>query len=160
MTYHYESGSAFIIKPLPGKRLRLKRVEVQFSDNIDILDTMTFLPYGLVDAFAPQLMPGVPSGTLILLGAGTTYKTMLDYINESNGAQPKIVDLGGSSANWRASQSKVVILVWDYMTMDTISSAAGMEIRVSLRHDTPFGSVDSNPAFAVSTFYCLSEDEV
>lgn len=160
-TYHYENGSLFIVAPDSGKRLLLKRVEVQFTDNINITDTIKFIPYGLVDVFAPSLVNNpYPSGTKIPINDGTVYKTMQDYINESNGAQPKIIDLGGSSSNWRASQNKTVILVWDYMTVDYISSAAGVELHTYLDHDTPFSSINTTPASAIATFYCLSEDEV
>ena len=67
-------------------------------------------------------------------------------------------DFGGSTGNWRAQQEKTTIFVWDYMTMDTFSSQAGMEIRISLDHDTAFGATTTNPSSAIATFYCVSED--
>lgn len=151
VTYHYATTSLFTIKPAAGKKLLIRSVETQFSSNIIMNDTVRFEPYGYVDYFAPQLMPGVPSGTKIPLGA-TVYKTMGDFQAESNGALSKIPAIGGSS--WRGIQNEIIVFPWDYAALLPLSSAAGMEVRLSLEHDAVFGG-----EFGTATLYCLSEDE-
>jgi hypothetical protein len=158
VTYHYATAGSFIIKPSPGKKLKIKRAEVQFSSDIVIKDTVKFQAYGLVDVFAPQLTPSpYPSGTLIPIGEATVYKTMMDYINEANGAYPDIPALGfinNPVTDWRNTNKDIITFPWDYLAMTELSSAAGMEIRVTLDHNLVFGGM-----VATATFYCLSENE-
>lgn len=153
VTYHYATTSTFTIKPAAGKILKVKSAEAQFSADIGITDSIRFQPYGYVQVFAPQLWQGnggpYPTDTLIPLGDATVYKTMMDYINEANGAYPEIVALGGST--WRGSPQSVMTFPWNYIALTDLFSAYGMEIRISLEHEIPFtGTV------ATATFYCLS----
>lgn len=153
--YCTAGSSEFIFGPKEGKTLKVKDVEVQFSSNLIITDTVTFEAYGYVDVFAPHLLQSnggpLPPGYKIPLSK-TVYKTMMDYVNEANGALPNITKLGGNG--WRGMPDDVVIFPWNYQAMTSLSSAAGMEIRINLEHHTPFeGDV------ATVTFYCLSEDE-
>lgn len=153
-TYHYETGSLFTIAPTAGKALKIKNAEVQFSDDVEVTDTVLFQLFGLVDVFAPQLLQvnggPYPPGTKILLNT-IAYKTMMDYINESNGALPAVPQLGG--AGWRASPA-LHVFPWRYQAMTELKSSLGLEIRISLEHEVPF-----NGTVATATFYCLSEDE-
>jgi hypothetical protein len=151
VNYHYATSSEFVIKPAPGKALKIRSVEAQFSQDVALNDTIDFTAYGYVDVFAPGLMPGVPSGTLIPI-ANTRYKTMLDFQAESNGAMPTIQPIGG--AGWRGIHQPIVVFPWDYAALLALSSAAGMEIRIKLQHDVPFGG-----EFGTATLYCLNEDE-
>lgn len=151
--YHYAQTSLFIITPIPAKKMLIGTVEVQFSEDAVMNDTIVFQAYGLVDVFAPQLMPGIPSGTKIPIGDPLVYKTFADLLNDSNGAYPAYPAFGGS--NWRSLKKAAYLFVWDYTVGATLlSSAAGMEIHVQLQHNTPIGG-----AYAVATFYCTSEDE-
>jgi hypothetical protein len=77
---------------------------------------------------------------------------MLDFQAESNGAMPVIPAIGGPS--WRGIRHPIIVFPWDYAALLTLSSAAGMEIRIKLLHDVPFGG-----EFGTATLYCLSEDE-
>lgn len=153
VTYHHATDSEFVLKPTSGKRLSLRRAEVQFSEDIGLTDSITFNAYGLVDVFAPQLVQNnvLPSGTMIPLGDPVVYKTMLDFINDANGAYPVIPAMGGNT--WRGMSKAISIFGWDYAAMTQLVSTYGMEIRIKLEHDTPLtGTV------ATATFYCLSED--
>jgi len=106
-----------------------------------------------VDVFAPQYTPTpYPSGTLIPIGSPTIYKTMMNYIDEANGAMPEIPPMGG--AGWRGTSQAVQIFPWRYQAMTELVSSYGMEIRIQLQHETPFGG-----DVATATFYCLSEPE-
>jgi hypothetical protein len=151
-TYHYENGSTFMVKPLPGYKLKLEFVEVQFSGDVGITDSVIFQPYGLVDVFAPQLMPGVPSGTKIPLGNPVVYKAMSDYQNDAVKSYSSYPALGGNT--WRGSPQPIVVLDWDYVSRTVLSSTAGMEIRLKLEHDKPFTGW-----YATVTFYCTTEPE-
>jgi hypothetical protein len=149
VTYHYATSSVFVVSPLPGKVLKIRTVEVQFARNVGMLDTVDFVAYGLVDVFAPELMPGVPSGTKIPIST-TRYKTMYDFQAESNGAMPEIPAIGGAS--WRGIQNPIIVFPWTYAALLSLDSALGMEVRISLLHDTVFTG-----EFATATMYCLSE---
>jgi hypothetical protein len=151
VTYHYENGSQFTVKPDAGKALRLEFAEVQFSGDVQITDSVTFQPYGLVDVFAPQLMPGIPSGTKIPLANPVVYKSMTDFQNDAVKSYPSYPALGGNG--WRGSPQPIVVLDWDYVSATVLRADAGMEVRLKLQHDTPFGGW-----YATATFYCLSED--
>jgi len=152
--YHYATDSTFTIRPDPGTILRVDFAEVQFTTDIIITDTCTFQPYGLVDVFAPQLVQAnmVPSGTLIPLGNPAVYKSISDYQNDAVRAYPAYPSLGGSG--WRGFDVPVVVFDWDYQTSTVLSSAAGMEVRLKLEHDVPFGGT-----YATATFYCVIEEE-
>jgi hypothetical protein len=153
VTYHYASSATFTLRPTTGKKLVIANVEVQFSDDLVMNDSVIFQAYGLVDVFAPQLMPGVPSGTKIPLGDPLIYKTIGDLINDSNHAYPAYPAFGGSG--WRATKKATYIFAWEYTVGNTdLYASMGMEIRVSLQHETPHGG-----SYATATFYCTSENE-
>lgn len=152
VTYHYAVSSLFTVAPSEGKVLTVDFVEVQFSADIQITDSIVFQPYGYVDVFAPQLMPGIPSGTKIPLGDPLIYKTMRDYMNDSIRSYPKYPALGGGS--WRGCPQEILVMDWDYLRAKPLVASAGMELRISLQHDTPFGGY-----YATATFYCGVGDE-
>jgi hypothetical protein len=153
VSYWYARKATFILKPEAGKRLLIGTVEIQFSDDVVMNDTFVFQAYGLVDVFAPQLVPGIPSGTKIPIGAPLVYKTFNDLLNDSNGAYPGYPAFGGT--NWRALRKQAFIFVWDYTVGQTALEAAyGMEIHLDLEHDSPCGGT-----FGTATFYCTSEAE-
>jgi hypothetical protein len=151
--YHRAVDSTFIVAPIAGKILSIDSAEVQFSTDIGITDSVVFQPYGLVDAFAPQLVQAgmVPSGTKIPLGDPVVYKTIGDFQNDAWKSYPVYPPIGGPS--WRGMTEPMIILDWDYQGATVLSSAGGMEIRIKLQHDKPFTGT-----FATATFYCISED--
>lgn len=154
-TYHKAGSSSYVIAPSAGKALMVDTVEVQFSTDLVMNDTVLFEVYGLVDAFAPHLVTGeiLPSGTKIPLGNPFAYKTIQDFMNDAFRAYPSYPALGGPG--WRGSHTPSVVFDWDYLAAIVLESSKGMEIRVRLEHETPFeGSV------ATATFYCLETDEV
>jgi hypothetical protein len=156
VTHHYANGSTFVVAPITGKVLMIETVEVQCSDDLEMLDTFVFQAYGLVDVFAPQLMQppyNIPSGTKIPLGDPLKYKTIQDIINDSNHSYPAYPALGG--VGWRGTQKPSWIFAWDYDVGSTmLRSSWGMEIRISLEHDTKCGGT-----YATATLYCTSENE-
>lgn len=156
-SYWVAGESGFIIKPDAGKRLAIQSAEVQFSSDVTMTDTVIFELFGFVEDFAPTLWDGYsppgpyPAGTLIPLKR-TTYKTLSQFVDESNGANPTIKAIGGPS--WRGLQHDVTVFPWNYQAVMALDASKGMEIRVFLEHDEPFGG-----SYATCTMYCLSEDE-
>lgn len=150
-TYHYATDSVFIIAPMFGKQLKIDRVEVQFSQDVVLTDAVVFQAYGYVDVFAPQLVPSViPSGTKIPLGPPLIYKGMKDFMNDASRSYPPYQNL--SPNTWRGIDFPIVIFDWDYTASTALRYDYGMEIHVSLQHDTEFlGS------FATASIYCRSE---
>jgi hypothetical protein len=149
-TYWYGKSSIFILKPNPGKKIKILQVEVQFSKNIQLMDSMYYQPYGYAGVFAPQL--GLPQTQLIPLTTPIVYKRITDYINEANGALPIIPAI--SSNTWRGTKDEMIIFQWKYLARTDLHASYGMELRVGLIDDTPHIGEHS-----VATFYGVSEDE-
>ena len=148
--YHYAVDSTFILKPVTGSFL-VASVEVQFTDDIVLTDSVVFQPYGFVDVFAPQLVGNgegqIPSGTKIPLGNPLVYQTMTDFYNDCSRSYVAYPPMGGSG--WRGCQQSVLVLDWDYTATTDIFSEYGMEIRISLEHHTALTG-----GFVLATFYC------
>lgn len=147
MTYHLVdrsagdgSASCWTLKPATGKILEITKVEVQFSDNIVLSDSVVFQAY----------IGGTP------VGPADVYKTMMDFYNDANGAYPVMPALGGTG--WRGCLEAVYALPWQYQSVTKLASAINLEVRLCLKHDVPFGTDNANPATATATFYCLSVD--
>jgi len=156
VTYHYATTSVFTVAPAAGKTLVVDFVEVQFSADIELTDSVVFQPYGYVIAFAPQLAQSnggpYPDLTKIPLGDPLIYKTMTDYQNDAVRAYPKYPALGGGG--WRGAPQEILVMDWDYLRAKPLVSSAGMELRIFLQHDVPFGGW-----YATATFYCGVENE-
>lgn len=153
--YYYAQTSKWIIAPAEGKVIRVTSVELQFSENVDMLDAIIFQPYGYVEVFAPHLCPDpYPPGTKIPLGDPTVYQTMQDIINEASLSYPVIPKLGGTS--WRGMVGPMHIFQWPWRERGStdIYHKWGMEVRVSIENDVEFGG-----DVAINTFYAVSEDE-
>lgn len=153
-TYWYAVNGEFTVKPIPGKKLKILLVEVQFSKQIKLNDSMYFQAYGYAGVFAPQLVPAILQATdLIPLGDPIIYKRMVDYINEANGSFPIIPMIGNGS--WRGLKDEIVIFQWRYLARTDLHSSYGMEVRVGL-----IDSIAHEGELATATFYALSADEV
>ena len=143
VSYNYENGSTFIIEPSPGEIWKLKGSEAQFSEDVEINDTMVYEVW----AYNPYDPPNK-----IMVASPDEYRTIYDFINDANKAYPSVPPLGGTG--WRGSQQKVQVFAWDFQSTTPLISSYGMELRVRLAHDTPYGGT-----FATGTFYFLREDE-
>ena len=161
VTYYYAGGSRFTIKPKSGEILYISSIRAVFTDNIDVRDTMRFVPYGLADVFAPTMVSSgqVASGTLIQLDDGISYKTFQDYVVESSNTSNRVQTIGGLSGNWRSSPGPLNKFEWRYEALSTLYSSYGMEIRIFLENDVPFGSIDGARPLAKAAFECFVEKE-
>ena len=135
--YHYENGSRWIIKPTEGKKLILTAVEVQFSTNVTMMDSIVFEIWvggnKVQDAF---------------------YQTFQDLINASVGSYPQVPALGGN--NWRGNQFPVNLLRWPYYErgVTIMKSSQLWEAHVRLENNNAFMG-----EHVVTTFYGISENE-
>ncbi len=154
-TYWYAVTGNYTVKPSSGKKIKIQRVEVQFSKDIDLTDTMQFMPYGYAGVFAPQyvqLNVFQPTDLIPLMAVPYRYKTRNDYVNESCGTYPEISAFGG--AGWRGGGQAVITLPWVYLTKTELYSSYGMEIRISMMSNNEMGG-----EMATATFYTVETDE-
>tara|TARA_Y100000034_G_scaffold130321_1_gene188455 strand:+ start:23766 stop:24851 length:1086 start_codon:yes stop_codon:yes gene_type:complete len=148
--YHFANSSLFTIKPSSGSKLDLSKVEVQFSKDSAISDTVTMALMGYANVFAPDRVSSgeLQPEDLVMVGQPSQYKTFYDFCNEANGAYPEMPNTTNPSKSWRDSNNGVLTFPWDYKSVMPIDSAHGMELRVYLKKDRPFGG-----EFATATFY-------
>jgi hypothetical protein len=162
VSYHYATSSEFYLRPTPDKILELRSVEVQFTEDMSLKDTMIFESFGSVGAFAPQLIGQFKDAEgnrfaaddSILLKEPVEYKTLFDYANESNGVYPLIPGTANNNPTWRDSRNAIVTFPWNYQSVIPLSGAAGMFVRIRLLNNTPFEG-----EFSTATFYCYSKDD-
>jgi hypothetical protein len=143
VSYYYEDGSLFVISPGNGEVWKLKGAESQFSDDVEMTDTLVYEVW----AYNTNDLPNK-----VMVAAPDEYKTIYDFINDSNKAYPIIPALGGTG--WRGSPRQISVFSWDFQTTTDLSSSYGMELRIYLQHDTPF-----NGTFSTGTFYFIRENE-
>lgn len=140
-SYSYENGSLYKIVPSTGKLLWVEYSEVQFSKDIDVTTTTHFQPW----AYDPQDPPNkIPAA------AATSYKLLDNYIEEANGCYPCVPAMGGT----RGFTKDRITFPFKYQTVKELRSSYGLEIRVWVDGDTPFGG-----EYGTATFYCTSYDE-
>lgn len=162
-SYSKAVDSTFILQPLPGTILNIEAAEADFTEDVEMYDSIEYNIYGYAAVFAPQL--GLPPGTKIPLKR-TVYKRLSQIFNEAIGAYPKIEFLGSDPDHIamsnkdrrkisRGMASMVQSIPFRYATVRSLQSSYGIELRVKLSHDTVFEG-----DLASCTFYCTSEPEV
>lgn len=146
-SYSKAGTSEWVLTPTPGRGLQIEKAEVQFASNLDFNGSFRMTVYGYAAIFAPQL--GLPAGTRIPIES-TMYKTIDQIIDEAVEAYPLIPALGGA----RGFTSPRQIFQFHYASARTAWSSLGMQIRVSIDGDQPYGGER-----ATATFYCLSKTD-
>jgi len=139
-SYHKVNGFHFTVAPAPGKLLKVYRAEMQFTEDVDIATIIRYQVW----AYNPYDLPNK-----VNVGE-TAYKSMSDIVQESIGAYPPIPPLGGTNGFTKA----VHIVRFEYPAVLALYSSMGMELRVALDGDVPFGG-----EFANATIYCVEDDE-
>ena len=135
---YWKAGtSLWTLAPAAGKVIRLTAVELQFSEDVVMNDTVQFQVY----------VGGGPYGDPVL------YKRFTDFVNASEGSFPAIPAMAGAG---RGTRSPIRIFRWPYLDRGTtdLKSSLAMEIHISLVSNTSFGG-----EFATATFYGVTEDE-
>jgi hypothetical protein len=140
--FSHENGSLFIIAPSDGKRLWVEESLVQFSEDIDLRDTVHFQAW----AYNPEDLPNK-----VAVSKATTYKTAGDYVDEARGAFPSMPPFGGLT---RGLQKGTLTLPFKYLQLKELRSSLGLEIRVWLEEGISFGGER-----ATAAFYCSSYSE-
>lgn len=153
ITYSKAGSSLHIVQPPTGKLLRIAYVEIQFSTDIGITDTLKFQMWGLADVFAPGQFP---PGTKIPISGEEQYKTLMDFIADSETSFPVIPKPTGTGEAWRMPKTDLTVYRFDYLSRAStdLYSSYGMELRMWLDNDTPYEGW-----FAVGTFYGRREEE-
>lgn len=139
------NSSMWIFRPHDGYKARLIWVEVQYSEDVALRDTIIYQAY----AYNPNDLPNkVP------VGLPSIYKSMWDFISESNRSYPQIMPTTASSPSWRDVTQKVNVMVWDFRATVDLLSSQGAELRVFLEHDVPHDG-----ALATVAFYAVETSE-
>ena len=154
--YSEVTTSEWYITPDPGKKIRLTEVELQFSRDSVMNDSIIFQPRAAVGQhpLLPSGTGGYPDGTVIPLGSPTIYQTKLDLVNESNLSYPIIPKDPNPGA--RGLVEDIEIFRWEYKDRATIDLVAsyGMDVEIRLENHQENGGWA-----AIATFYGRSEDE-
>lgn len=152
-TYHYATTADYILKPLSGYNLFINEVEVQFSDDLHINDTVSFQAQGPAGVFAPAYVAAgyLQAGDIIPLGPPLRYKTRQDYIADASKSYPNITKSTATN-NWRELEYDIRVYHWDYVDKTILQSALGMQILISMRNNRPFSG-----SYCTATLYCSVE---
>lgn len=146
VSYHYENGSTFYAIVPNGKKLLIDSSEVQFSDDINLTDTIKYQVF--------VYNPYYPVGPLkVPYGNPNVYKTLSDFQVEAMKTYPIFPAIGNEN-NWRSMPKPLIVLNWDYVSGTALKSSYGTEIRIWLEHNIPFEGT-----YASLTFYGSEEDE-
>lgn len=140
-SYSYENGSTWYLIPDPGKKICIEEAEAQFSSDVIISNDITFEiwvynPYDLPNKFMYD---------------STSYKKITNFIDEALGSFPIIPAIGGID---RGTQNPVYGFPFRYGTVREALSSQGIELRVKIKNDQPFGG-----EYCTATFYCTVTDE-
>lgn len=136
-TYSYENGSRWTIQPASGKIVRLVSVELQYSDDVVLNDTVQFTIW----------VAGYPYRVI-------EYKTMMDFIIGAEGSYPIIKAVGGSG--WRGAPRDINILRWPYDSRGAtdLKYSWGMKCTVEGIND-----IVCDGSFLIISFFAVSENE-
>lgn len=163
--YCYAGSSVFSIAPMSTEVYHIEMVEIQFSADVVMNDSVVFAAYGLSQYFIPErtnpelIDPNstlydpanyVPAGMSIPIHI-KKYKTVRNLLDDAVKAYAKYPAI--SSSNWRGTNQETIVMDWDYVRSIPLDGSKGMEMRLYLESDTEFGG-----EFATATFYCSKED--
>jgi len=137
--YSYASDSVFSVVPSGSEILRVERAEVQFSKNIEMNDSVAFQIW----AYNPLDLPNK-----VQVQDSDVFKTVRDFVDDATGCYPEIPAFGGTK---RGLSYPHIVLPFNYRTVRDLKGSDGLEIRIKLENDIPFGG-----EFATITFYCTS----
>lgn len=140
--YSHENGSLFTVAPTAGKKLWVERTEVQFTCDVVLNDTVHFQGWAYNPYDPPHKVP---------VTSKTTYKTARDYVDEANGVYPIVPAFGGPARGVAVGH---MVFPFNYLQIKELRYSQGVEIRVWLEGDTPFGGT-----FGTATFYCTSHED-
>lgn len=141
-SYSRMVDSTWVLAPDDGYRIDIESAEAQFSENVVLNDTVVFDIY----VYNPYDLPNK------VLYARSSYKRMVNYIDEAEGSYPVIPPIGGPDG--RGTASAIYGFPFRYGTVRKVLSSQGTELRVSLQNHQPFSG-----EHATATFYCTVRAE-
>jgi hypothetical protein len=140
--YSRANGSMFALVPLNGRRVDIEKVKAQFSIDVEMNDSVVFEVW----AYNPYDLPNKVKVD------ETIYKTLENFIEESFDLDPVVPVVGGAL---RGVTSPIHTFKFAYRTIRSVRSSQGVELRVKLGSDTPFGGTRGT-----ATFFCTVHDDV
>jgi len=141
VSYSYATTSEWILAPSAGYVLDVEATEAQFSKNFTFNDFIDFEIW----VYNPADLPNK------VMYARTTYKRMVNFIDEALGSYPVIPAVGGAD---RGTQNEVYGFPFRYGTVRRVQSSIGAELHVKLRNNIVFSG-----EHATATFYCTTHLE-
>ena len=157
VSYHYATDSHFILKPEPGEMLKIRSVEAQFTTDLILNDTFCFQLYApaymapyIHATLKPHEIVPVPEGThptaVVPVKTAEKFKTMKDFLSDSNGTYPVLPPIGGTG--WRGLGYQVVTFPWNYQS--SLDIFPGMEVHVYTENNR-----EIQGSYSVVTLYTL-----
>ena len=130
VSYSYANGSEFCLQPEAGKDLDIESAEAQFSDDLDMLDTIEFEVQGFVESYASDLWDQQsPTGVLPfdsgdalptkLNDGDRFYRTSDSTLHEWQSGAPVAVAAGGVPGG-----TLIVLSVKKYKRLDQLIDEA------------------------------------
>lgn len=134
VSYSYAVGSGFVLKPETGKKLVIRRSEIQFTS--DVRMTVTKME---IWGYNPADLPNkIPYEVL-------KYKNVKDMLNIANLCYmvPAFHDI----------TADLYVFPFDYARPIILDDASGMELRISTENDAPF---EKSPGAETTSFATVS----
>jgi hypothetical protein len=141
VSYSYENGSFWVLKPDDGKRIDIEQAEVQFSVDCEITTDIQFQIW----VYNPYDLPNK------VMYDQTCYKTIRNLIDEALGSYPVIPAFGGAA---RGVSSEVYGFPFRYGSVRKLNSSIGVELRIGLKNDIPLEG-----EYVTATFYTTVRTE-
>ena len=140
-TYNYATGSTWRLVPDPGKAINIEHSEIQFTEDVKLLSsTVPSKIFFEIWVYNPLDLPNK------VLYRRNIYKSGKDIIAASN--------LGFSVPKFDDLPLDVNIYPFNYVSLISLSSSVGAELRVSTENDVPLEG-----SWAVGTFYISIKGE-
>lgn len=143
-------GSRFVLKPSLGTTYMVQHVEVQFSDNVKIVDNICFEAWG----GAPLGQESIYLNPAYINSAMNpwrqVYRSAHDFVNNCNGGQGAIPPFGGNSK--LGLTHPVIVFPFNYLRAFSIQGELNSEFHVYLENDKPYEDAE----IVTCAFYTVS----
>lgn len=134
--YHAAGTSVYVLKPATGKRLIIKKAEVQLAKNV----AMTPIAFQIW-VYNPMDLPNK------IMYQQRVYKNEKDVISIGNEGQGFIPSFGNLTQD-------VIVFPFYYSRPIILNDSQGVELRIGILDDVPFPG-----EWATVTLYAVEEDE-
>lgn len=132
VSYSYAAGSAFILKPESGKKLVIRRSEIQFTSDVRMAITRMEV-WGYNPADLPNKIPYEV----------VKYKNVKDMLNVAN--------LCYTVPAFHGITDDLYVFPFDYARPIILDDASGMELRISTENDESFEKSPTSESISFAT---------